>query len=121
MPQPTIANVFPGASQDATGVTIPWSAMPGITASATNNADKTIAGLVAACLAYYTEVRRNGNPNAVPATDGDFDVSIITEIGRASIVSNFNAQNDRIDFEEQEMILRFYKPRGSATFSPNDY
>jgi hypothetical protein len=121
MTQPTITDVFPGASQNATGVTIPWSAMPGITASATNNADKTIAGFIAACLAYYTEVRRNGDLNAVPPTNGDLDVSIIAEIGRASIVSNFDTQNNRNDFEEQEMILRFYKPRGAATFDPDDY
>lgn len=121
MVQPTITDVFPGASQNGTGVTIPWSAMPGITASATNNADRTIAGLIAACLAYYTEARRNGDLNAVPPTNGDLDVSIITEKGRESIVTSFDAQNNQNVFEEVEMILRFYKPRGSASFSPNDY
>lgn len=121
MVQPLITDVFPGASQNATGVTIPWSAMPGITASATNNADKTIAGFMAACLAYYTEVRRNGNPSAAPPTEGDTDVSIVAEMGRASITSSFDLNNNRTDFEEQEITLRFYKPRGAAGFDPDDY
>lgn len=121
MTQPTITDVFPGASQNATGVTIPWSAMPGITASATNNADKTIAGIVAACLDYYTEIRRNGNPSANPPTTGDTDVSIIAEMGRLSITTSYDSNNNPTDFEEKEVRLRFHKIRSDTGFDPDDY
>ena len=35
MTQPFLTDVFPGATQNSIGVTIPWSAIPGITASVT--------------------------------------------------------------------------------------
>lgn len=121
MAQPTLTDVFPGATQNSTGVTIPWSAMPGITASATNNADKTIAGITAAALAYYTPARRDGNSAAVPPTTGDTDVSLIVEMGRVNISSSYDAQNNRTDFDEQTVEYRFFKPRSTAGFDPDDY
>ena len=121
MPQPSLTDVFPGATQTATGVTIPWSAMPGITASVTNNADKTLAGITAAALAYYSLVRRDGNAAAVPPTTGDKDVSLIVEMGRVGISSSYDAQNNRTDFEEQTVEIRFYKPRSTTGFDPDDY
>lgn len=121
MVQPLITDVFPGATQNATGVTIPWSAMPGITASATNNADRTIAGITAAALAYYTPVRRGGNSAAVPPTNGDTDVSVIVEMGRVNIASSFDAQSNRTDFDEQTVEFRFFKPRSTTGFDPDDY
>ena len=120
MPQPSLSDVFPGATQDATGITIPWSAMPGLTASATNPADRTIAGLVSGLITYYTPARRDGDPNASPPVTGDLDVSIIAEMGRVAIVSSYDA-NNRIDNEEQTIDLRFYRPRANAAFDPDDY
>ena len=120
MPQPSLPDVFPGATQDATVITIPWSAMPGLTASATNPADRTIAGIVSALITYYTPARRDGDANASPPVTGDLDVSIIAEMGRVVIVSSYDA-NNRIDNEEQTIDLRFYRPRANAAFDPDDY
>lgn len=121
MTQPSLTDVFPGATQNSTGVTIPWSAMPGITASATNNADKTVAGIVAACLAYYLPTRRRGDDAAVPPVAGDSDVSVIVEMGRLNITPFYGAGNTVTDFEEQTVEISFFKPRSTAGFDPDDY
>jgi hypothetical protein len=121
MPKPTIANVFPGATVTSTTVTIPLAALATLTPSATVSADEFMAGISATAKNYYTEVRSNGDNTAVPPTTGDLDVSLIVEIGRATIVTVFDDQNNRVEFEEQEMIYRFRKLRASADFDADDY
>lgn len=121
MPQPTLEQIFPGATQNATGITIPWTALRTITPSATNPGDRTVAGFVASCLFFYTEARRNGDSAANPPTFGDQDVSVIVEQGRSSIVSSFDAQNNRTEYEELEMVFRFYKLRPAGDFDADNY
>lgn len=121
MPQPTLADVLPGATQTATEITIPKSALIGLTANANNTGDQVTAGITSALLAYYTPTRRGGDFNAVPALAADLDVSVIAELGRKSIETQFDLQNNPLYFEEQEISLRFFKPDAGASFDPDNY
>lgn len=121
MPQPTITDVFPGATQTATQITIPKAALLGLTANANNTGGGVVAGLIAAMLAYYTPTRRGGNLNAIPAVPADLDVSAICELGRVSTETQYGANNEAIYSDEQEISLRFFRPRAGASFDPDDY
>jgi|AntDeeMinimDraft_6_1070357.scaffolds.fasta_scaffold11791_2 hypothetical protein len=118
MPQPTLSDLFPGATQDITTVTIPKSALTGLTAIASNNADQIFAGLVARAIDYYTPARRDGDSTAVPAVVGDKDISIIAELGTRSINRDFETSTD---YEEQIIDLSFYKTSVGGGLVPNDY
>jgi len=120
MPQPTLAGIFPGATQNGTTVTIPKAALTGLTALADNNGDQIMAGFAAAALAYYTEIRRAGNPSVTPVVPGDYDVSIVTELGRRSISTNFDT-NPASEYQEQEIVFRFYKALPTSSFDPDDF
>ena len=120
MPQPTLAGIFPGATQTITEIVIPKSALAGLTAVAANGGDNIMAGITAAAMAYYTEVRRTGNPAAVPPVVGDYDVSIVVEEGRRSISTNFDP-TPPMEYQDHEIIFRYSKLLPSSSFDPDDF
>jgi len=67
--EPTLGNVFPGATQTVTAVTIPKTALPTLTARSVNSGDQIAAGLLLALLRFYTPSRRVA----------DSDVSLVVQ------------------------------------------
>lgn len=118
MPQPTLSALFAGATQDVTSITIPKSALTGLTAIASNNADQIFAGLVNRAVAYYTPARRDGDSTATPPVVGDKDVSIIAELDGRSISRDFDTN---IEYEAQPTTVTFYKTSTGGGITPNDY
>lgn len=118
MPQPTLSDIFPGATQDINTITIPKAALPDLTALANNNADQLIAGINAACLDFYTPLRRDGDSTATPPVVGDKDVSIIAVLDGRSISRDFETN---IEYEAQPVTLTFYKTSTGGGLVPNDY
>lgn len=118
MAEITLTQLFPGATQDATSVTIPKSALTGLTAIASNKADQIWAGLTARATSVYTPIKRNGDSLATPAVAGDKDVSVTAKLDGRLISQDFETG---IEYEEQTITLKFYKLLPSSNFDPDDY
>lgn len=62
MAEPSLDQVFPGASQTLESIVIPKAALLTLIASEDNSADEVAAGLVLALGAFYTAARREADP-----------------------------------------------------------
>lgn len=121
MPKPTLADVFPGATQTATEIIIPKAALRKLTPKAVNTGGGICSGFVDEMTDFFTPTRRGGDSNAVPAVPADLDVPIIAELGRVSTDTNYDDNNNPIYSDVQEVVVSFFRPRAGANFDPDDY
>lgn len=118
MDELTLDELFPGATQDATTVTIPKSALSRLTALAVNTADQIFAGINARGLEVYPIIKRDGDSTATPPVVGNKNVSIVVQLGSRSISQDFETGTE---YQEQTITINFYKLLPSSNFDPDDY
>jgi hypothetical protein len=118
MAEITLTELFPGATQDLTTITIPKSAFTGLTPLAVNKGDQILAAILIRSLTVYPLTKRGGNPTATPPVAADLAVSITVELGQRSIATDFETGTE---YQEQGITARLYKLLPSSTLDPDDY
>lgn len=107
MAQPTLQAVFgPGATQDATTITILKADLPGLTPAIDNNGEQIFSGVMVRAKGHLTQVNQDANP----------DQSIVIETGFPSLVQ----RNDQT-FRQNQLTVNFQKPDLQAEIDPDDY
>lgn len=106
---PSLTDVFgAGATQTATTITIAKADLPGLTASATNNGQQLLAGILLKAAAKLTAANRTSDP----------DVKITIDYGGQTIFPIAGTTN--LDRQDSYSVL-LYKQVPRADVDPDDY
>lgn len=81
MAEAALTEIFPGATQNLTSITLPKSALLTLTAQEENRGDSISAAILISLKNFYTQERRTADPL----------ISIVAEEGRPSVDINFES------------------------------
>ncbi len=110
MAEATLAQIFPGATQDSTEIVIPKSALD-MTPLAENRADTIVAAILKRFATVLTQESR----------DADLDRSVVVQEGRSSLVQTFSSTGASTDWMVRSYEASLYKPADIAPVNADDY
>lgn len=108
MAEPTLAQIFPGATQTATTITIPKTAFPLLGALAENRGDSIAVAILLRLKDFYTADKRATDP----------DVSIIGRLNSPAIDINFETGANYID---RPIEFSLYSTLSLPELDPDSY
>lgn len=111
MAEPVLTDVFVGAAQDASSLTIPKAAMPTLTAAATNSPDAMLGALLFRCTEYYTAERRTV----------DKDVSIVATMDLPQTETEYDATGNANTYLVRSFTVKFYQESNFGDFDADTY
>ena len=76
-----LSDIFPGSTQNEISITIPKAALATLVAKKGNRGDSIIAAMLITLKDFYTQERRDANP----------DASIVANLGRVGVDTNFDS------------------------------
>lgn len=110
MAEATLGQIFPGATQDSTEITIPKSALD-MTALAENRADTIVAAILKRFAVVLTQEAR----------DADLDRSVVVQEGRNSLTQTFSSTGVSTDWMVRTYEASLYKPAQLTPVNADDY
>ncbi len=111
MAEVTLSELFPGASQDSTMVTIPKSALPTLTALADNRAESLLAAIVIRANEIFTTTARDADPTQ----------SITVERDTPRIDRVFSSTGTESNFLVRTLSVNFYEPYTETPWDADSY
>jgi hypothetical protein len=107
MAQPSLQDVLgPGATQDATTITILKADLPGLTPAANNNGEQLFAGIVKRARVYLTDANQTNNPDQ--------------NITFGETFSRFVTRNDQ-KYRQNQIPINFQKLDNDPDIEPDEY
>lgn len=111
MSELSLSQVFAGATQTATAITIPKSALTGLNAAAENNADSILVAFLNKLVVVYSPTAR----------DGDKDISLVVSLSPIpSIDADFSVTPNLV-YTVLNYEIGVYTPFFSSVPDPNNY
>jgi len=111
MAEITLAEIFPGASQDSTMVMIPKSALPSLTAIAENRGEQLMAAIVLRAAAVFTEAARAA----------DASRSIVVERGSTRIDRTFDSLGNEAQWKSDPFEFQLFVPYTPEPINADNY
>lgn len=111
MAEITLAELFPGASQDSTMVMIPKSALPTLTAADDNRAESLLAAIVIRANTVFTPAARDADPTR----------SITVERDTPRIDRVFSATGEETNYLVRTLNVNFYEPFVDTPWDADNY
>jgi len=107
MAQPSLQDILgPGATQDATTITILKADLPGLTPAANNNGEQIFAGVVRRARVYLTEANQETNPDQ--------------NITFGETFSSFVSRNNQT-YRQNQVPVNFQKLDAEPDIEPDEY
>ena len=111
MAEVTLAELFPGASQDSTMVMIPKNALPTLTALAENRAESLLAAIVIRSNEVFTTTARDADPTR----------SITVERDTPRIDRVFSTTGTESNFLVRTLSVNLYEPFVDTPWDADNY
>lgn len=100
MAEIALTDLFPGATQTSTSITIPKAALPTLTPLAENKTEVLVAAIMIRLSQVFTQEAR----------EADLDRSIVVERGADRIDRAFTATGVEIQSLARELSAQFFEP-----------
>lgn len=100
MAELALTDLFPGATQTSTSITIPKAALPTLTPMGDNKTEILIAAIAIRLSQVFTQAARDADP----------DRSIVVEQGAPRIDRVFSATGEETQYLARELAIQFFEP-----------
>jgi len=111
MAETTLAELFPGASQDSTMIMIPKSALPTLTAMAENRAEALLAAIVIRANEVFTPAARDADPTR----------SVVIERDTPRIDRVFSSTGAESNYLVRALSVNLYEPFVDTPWDADNY
>lgn len=111
MAELNLAELFPGATQTSTTITIPKSALPTLTALAENRAEALFAAMVIRANEVFTTTARDADPTR----------SISVERDSPRIDRVFSSTGEESNYLVRTLSVNFYEPYTDTPWDADNY